>query len=85
MLVFDRRALRCVVPPTEDCDIPTTPAPAEGDLPDGNANDGSYRESPQQVRSRRSARGDGLDISRFPVSGRRAAAAAPAEGGLRAK
>lgn len=31
MLVFDRRSLRCVVPPTEDCDIPTTQAPAEGD------------------------------------------------------
>lgn len=27
MLVFDRRSLRCVVPPTEDCDIPTTPTP----------------------------------------------------------
>lgn len=27
MLVFDRRSLRCVVPPTEDCDVPTTPAP----------------------------------------------------------
>lgn len=24
MLVFDRRSLRCVVPPTEECDIPTT-------------------------------------------------------------
>lgn len=32
MLVFDRRSLRCVVPPTEDCDIPTTPAsPIEDD------------------------------------------------------
>lgn len=31
MLVFDRRSLRCVVPPTEDCDIPTTPTPVEGD------------------------------------------------------
>lgn len=27
MLVFDRRSLRCVVPPTEDCAVPTTPAP----------------------------------------------------------
>ena len=27
MLVFDRRSLRCVVPPTEECDIPTTTAP----------------------------------------------------------
>lgn len=33
MLVFDRRSLRCVVPPTEDCDVPTTipPPPAEED------------------------------------------------------
>ena len=30
MLVFDKRSLRCVVPPTEDCDIPsTTPPPPE--------------------------------------------------------
>ncbi|KYN41286.1 Chondroitin proteoglycan-2 [Trachymyrmex septentrionalis] len=35
MLVFDRRSLRCVVPPTEDCDVPTTPPPTEGELPDG--------------------------------------------------
>ncbi|KPJ14537.1 hypothetical protein RR48_13608 [Papilio machaon] len=24
MLVFDRRSLRCVVPPTDECEIPTT-------------------------------------------------------------
>ena len=29
MLVFDRHSSRCVVPPTEDCDIPATPAPLE--------------------------------------------------------
>lgn len=42
MLVFDRRSLRCVVPPTEDCDVPTTQLPLEGDLqengPPGRAN-----------------------------------------------
>lgn len=27
MLVFDRRSLRCVVPPTEDCDVPSTVPP----------------------------------------------------------
>lgn len=32
MLVFDRRSLRCVVPPTEDCEVPTTPANLEGQL-----------------------------------------------------
>lgn len=31
MLVFDRRSLRCVVPPTEDCDVPTTPPPPPED------------------------------------------------------
>lgn len=30
MLVFDKRSLRCVVPPTEDCEVPTTlPPPPE--------------------------------------------------------
>uniref|UniRef100_A0A182MIQ0 Chitin-binding type-2 domain-containing protein n=1 Tax=Anopheles culicifacies TaxID=139723 RepID=A0A182MIQ0_9DIPT len=32
MLVFDRRSLRCVVPPTEDCDVPTTPLPLDYDM-----------------------------------------------------
>lgn len=36
MLVFDKRSLRCVVPPTEDCEVPTTPAPGPDDLPDGD-------------------------------------------------
>lgn len=36
MLVFDRRSLRCVVPPTEDCDIPTTPTPIDGDQNENN-------------------------------------------------
>lgn len=32
MLVFDRRSLRCVVPPTEECDVPTTtPAPVDAE------------------------------------------------------
>lgn len=31
--------LRCVVPPTEDCEVPTTPAPQPGDLEeDGEQN-----------------------------------------------
>lgn len=34
MLVFDKHSLRCVVPPTSDCDIPPTPSPLE-DQPDG--------------------------------------------------
>lgn len=32
MLVFDKKSLRCLVPPTEDCDVPsTTPQPPEED------------------------------------------------------
>lgn len=49
MLVFDRRSLRCVVPPTEDCDVPTTQSPPESDLQEngpspgrGNDNSGLY-------------------------------------------
>nr|AWK28288.1 cuticular protein [Nilaparvata lugens] len=38
MLVFDRRSLRCVVPPTEDCEVPTTPPPAPGEEEDGEQN-----------------------------------------------
>ncbi|KAJ2946645.1 hypothetical protein O0L34_g12702 [Tuta absoluta] len=34
MLVFDRRSLRCVVPPTEDCEVPTTTAPPLEDEPE---------------------------------------------------
>lgn len=42
MLVFDRRSLRCVVPPTEDCDIPTTPTPIDGDNQNNdNENEGN--------------------------------------------
>lgn len=53
MLVFDRKSLRCVVPPTEDCDIPTTQQPIEGDLQDapspgrGNDNADSFQHQRQ--------------------------------------
>lgn len=29
MLVFDKHSARCVVPPTEDCEVPVTPAVIE--------------------------------------------------------
>lgn len=39
MLVFDRRSLRCVVPPTEDCEVPTTqPPPPEEVEQEGEQN-----------------------------------------------
>lgn len=47
MLVFDRRTLRCVVPPTEDCEVPTTPAPSPDDLP-SNEEDGEENVPSQQ-------------------------------------
>ncbi|RZF33073.1 hypothetical protein LSTR_LSTR015746 [Laodelphax striatellus] len=46
MLVFDRRSLRCVVPPTEDCEVPTTPAPAPGEEDDGEQNPTSAATKP---------------------------------------
>lgn len=50
MLVFDRRSLRCVVPPTEDCDVPTTQTPPESDLQEnGRINDnGGYLQDQRQ-------------------------------------
>jgi len=44
MLVFDKKALRCVVPPTEDCDVPTTTTPSpeeEEEKPKKNRKSGS--------------------------------------------
>lgn len=50
MLVFDRRSLRCVVPPTDDCDVPTTQTPPESDLQEnGRINDnGGYLQDQRQ-------------------------------------
>jgi hypothetical protein len=42
MLVFDKNRRRCVTPPTEDCDVPTTSAPPPGE--EGN-NDGNFSSS----------------------------------------
>jgi hypothetical protein len=55
MLVFDRRSLRCVVPPTEDCDIPTTPTPLEGEIGGGGQpiDDNDYQEGLPQSKSLR--------------------------------
>lgn len=49
MLVFDRRSLRCVVPPTEDCDVPTTPPNLEGDLNDRNEQEDGEENLPPGV------------------------------------
>ncbi|XKL68251.1 hypothetical protein PGB90_003742 [Kerria lacca] len=39
MLVFDKRSLRCVVPPTEDCEVPTTPPPSPDELQETDDDD----------------------------------------------
>lgn len=48
MLVFDRHSLRCVVPPTEECDIPTTPTPLDGDGDNNNVNGGQLAKDEQE-------------------------------------
>jgi len=46
MLVFDRRSLRCVVPPTEDCDIPAAP-PSDGESQDGGQQGQAQDDEPE--------------------------------------
>jgi hypothetical protein len=47
-LVFDRRTLRCIAPPTEDCEAPTTQAPLPEDDDDDNENIPSRRNNNPQ-------------------------------------
>jgi len=46
MLVFDKNRRRCVTPPTEDCEVPTTKAPPPGEESDNFSGPGG--EQPQQ-------------------------------------
>merc|ERR1712088_1033369 len=46
MLVFDKQRKRCVTPPTEDCEVPTTKAPPPGE--DGDNFSGPGSDQPQQ-------------------------------------
>merc|ERR1712123_392787 len=46
MLVFDKNRRRCVTPPTEDCEVPTTKAPPPGE--ENNFNSGSGSRGQQQ-------------------------------------
>jgi len=41
MLVFDKNRRRCVTPPTEDCEVPTTKAPPPGEENNFNSGSGS--------------------------------------------
>ncbi|CAO1408964.1 unnamed protein product, partial [Diamesa serratosioi] len=64
MLVFDKISLRCVVPPTEDCAVPTTERPQEDDEPQqrGQRNDlgqdlaPSFQQQQQQQQQKNAAR-----------------------------
>merc|ERR1711913_10518 len=47
MLVFDKNRRRCVTPPTEDCDVPTTKAPPPGEENENNFPSG-LGDQPQQ-------------------------------------
>jgi len=53
-LVFDRKALRCVIPPTEDCAVPTTTteAPSEEDQDQQNRGQQNNRNGQQQQGNR---------------------------------
>jgi len=46
MLVFDKNRRRCVTPPTEDCEVPTTKAPPPGE--EDNFASGPGDDQPQQ-------------------------------------
>jgi len=55
MLVFDKRSLRCVVPPTEDCDVPSTTPPPPEEIeeerkPRPNQSQSQQRQQQQQQR-----------------------------------
>lgn len=41
MLVFDKKSLRCVVPPTDDCSAPTPAVNSDGSAIDVDNNNGS--------------------------------------------
>ena len=47
MLVFDKNRRRCVTPPTEDCEVPTTKAPPPGE--ENNFNSGSGGRGEERV------------------------------------
>lgn len=40
--------MRCVVPPTEECDIPTTPTPLDGDGENNNVSGGQLAKDEQE-------------------------------------
>jgi hypothetical protein len=55
MLVFDKQSLRCVVPPTEDCEVPSTTTETPQDGEDNGDEDGDDNgvQQPQQQQQQR--------------------------------
>jgi len=68
MLVFDKNRRRCVTPPTEDCEVPTTKAPPPGEE---NNNDFSGPGSDQPQQSPNPRRGGGARRPQETSGGRR--------------
>lgn len=55
MLVFDKRSLRCVVPPTEDCDVPSTTPPPPEDIEEDQQRPQQQQQRPSQSRQQAQA------------------------------
>ncbi|CAG0906245.1 unnamed protein product [Darwinula stevensoni] len=71
MLVFDKKSTRCVFPPTEDCDIPSTPPPPPEEEKGGNQ---ESSQGQQQSKQRQQFQGSGPSVSvggAIPVAVRR--------------
>merc|ERR1712038_651441 len=68
MLVFDKNRRRCVTPPTEDCEVPTTKAPPPGEEGD-NFPSGSRGDQPQQSPNPRRGGGQRRPPPPRPVGG----------------
>ena len=66
MLVFDKQRRRCVTPPTEDCEVPTTKAPPPGEENDNFSGPG---EQPQQSPNPRRGGGQRRPPPPRPIGG----------------
>merc|ERR1711902_138372 len=66
MLVFDKQRKRCVTPPTEDCEVPTTKAPPPGEENDNFSGPG---EQPQQSPNPRRGGGQRRPPPPRPIGG----------------
>ena len=68
MLVFDKNRRRCVTPPTEDCEVPTTKAPPPGEENENNFPSG-LGDQPQQSPNPRRGGGQRRPPPPRPVGG----------------